>query len=64
MVLVEVTYGVNNTYMSHVGMVESISGKEPVIIEAIGPGVIETPLHTFLKHSHDKNNQPMVMVRA
>ena len=58
----EVTYGVNNTYMSHVGMVESVKGKEPIIIEAIGPGVIETPLHVFLNRSHDKDNKPMVMV--
>lgn len=58
----QVTYGVNKTYVSHVGMVETTSGKEAIIIEAIGSGVVETPLHTFLARSHDANNHPMVMV--
>lgn len=58
----QVTYGINKTYMSHVGMVESIGVKDPVIIEAIGSGVIETPLSKFLTRSYDKSHNPMVMV--
>ena len=58
----QVTYGINKTYVSHVGMVEITSAKEPVVIEAIGDGVVETPLATFLARSHDTNNHPMVMV--
>lgn len=58
----QVTYGVNKTYVSHVGIVETISGKEPIVIEASDKGVVETPLHTFLARSHDANRHSMVMV--
>jgi hypothetical protein len=58
----EVTYGVNNSYMSHVGMIESINNGNPVVIEAIGKGVVETPIKIFLARSHDKNGKPMVVV--
>ena len=57
----QVTYGINKTYMSHVGMIESTGGNEPIVIEAIGKGVVETPLNTFLARSHDKSGQPMVV---
>lgn len=48
--------------MSHVGMIESLSNTGPIVIEAIGKGVVETPLATFLARSHDKKGHPMVMV--
>ncbi len=57
----EVTEGIHHTYVSHVGMVVSIQNKI-MIIEAIGPGVVETNLNHFLSRSHDLNNQPMTFV--
>jgi len=57
-----VTYGVNNTYISHVGLVVSTKGSEPHIIEAIGQGVIETPLSVFLNRSLDESHHPRVVV--
>ena len=58
----QVTYGVDNTYMSHVGIVDKKMNSKPVVIEAISQGVVETPLSTFLARSHDKNGDPMVLV--
>lgn len=62
----EVTEGINHTYVSHVGMVESIQSQKNtqkiMIIEAIGPGVVETNLSQFLARSHDANNKPMTFV--
>ena len=58
----KVTYGVRNTYMSHVGIVISTQGAEPQIIEAIGEGVIKTSLSSFLHRSHDENGYPRVVV--
>ncbi len=58
----EVTEGVNHTQISHVGMVENLQGKEPLVVEAVGQGVVNTPLSTFLARSHDPEGRPMVMV--
>lgn len=58
----EVTYGINNTYMSHIGMVVRATQQQTIIIEAKSNGVVETPLNKFLVRSHDSNGQPMVVV--
>jgi len=60
----EVTEGINHTYISHVGMIESIQNKNQkiIVIEAIGSGVVETNLNQFLSRSHDANNNPMTFV--
>jgi hypothetical protein len=58
----EVTEGVHHTYVSHVGMVESIQDHRVIVIEAIGNGVVETPLDKFLARSDDRHGGSMVMV--
>ncbi len=63
----EVTEGIKHTYISHVGIIESIQNQNThdpkiIILEAIGPGVVETNLNQFLARSHDLNHQPMTFV--
>lgn len=58
----EVTYGINNTYISHVSMVIYDSNKQLEIIEANSQGVVLTPLTKFLSYSHDQDGNPMVIV--
>lgn len=56
-----VTEGYDHTDVSHIAMVVN-TGKHPMVIEAIGKDVHETPLHQFLLRSLDKQGQPRVMV--
>ncbi|HLX52428.1 MAG TPA: YiiX/YebB-like N1pC/P60 family cysteine hydrolase [Aquella sp.] len=58
----EVTYGINNTYISHVGMVVYDSMNRVKIIEANTQGVVLTSLPKFLGYSHDSKGKPMVVV--
>jgi uncharacterized protein YycO len=58
----EVTYGINNTYISHVGMIVKIDHNKPIVIEAISKGVTETPLTVFITRSLDKHQRPRVIV--
>jgi len=58
----EVTHGINNTYMSHVGIVISVSHKHTMVIEALSKGVVTTPLQTFLARSLDAQHHPRVLV--
>ncbi|MCC2625241.1 MAG: hypothetical protein K0R14_1114 [Burkholderiales bacterium] len=58
----EVTYGINNTYISHVGMVIVDSKGQVKVIEANSQGVVLTPLPKFLGYSHDSSGKPMVIV--
>lgn len=58
----KVTYGVDNTYISHVGIVASTDGPQPTIIEAIGKGVSNTSLSVFLARSLDEQGKPRVLV--
>lgn len=57
-----VTYGYNNTYVSHVAMVINVEPTEPQLIQAVGSGVGTISLAQFLATSHDSNNKPRVMV--
>lgn len=57
-----VTEGVNGACLTHVGMVARMRRGRPVIVEAIGKGVVETPLDTFLSRSTDADGRPKVLV--
>lgn len=57
-----VTYGYNNSYVSHVALVINASESNPQVIEAISQGVSITPLEKFLERSLDEKHQPRVMV--
>lgn len=58
----QATYGYNHTTVSHVGMVVSVTGKEPMLIEAVSNGVQFSSLDKFLVKSQDKEGHPRVMV--
>lgn len=64
-----VTDGVDGAEFSHVGVVSRVErGARPgdaprvTVLEAIGAGVVETPLETFLARSHDAAGRPKVLV--
>ncbi|HRK33422.1 MAG TPA: YiiX/YebB-like N1pC/P60 family cysteine hydrolase [Candidatus Hydrogenedentes bacterium] len=57
-----VTQGVDGAKFSHVGMVSHVQGRNIVVIEAVGAGVVETPLNDFLARSKDANGNPKVLV--
>jgi hypothetical protein len=57
----KVTQGVHGANFSHVGMVVSVDGRAPLIIEAVGAGVVETPLSQFLARSEDELGNPKVI---
>ena len=57
----KVTFGVDGARFSHVGMVIP-KGKNLVVIEAIGKGVVETPLDTFFNRSYDVDKNSKVVV--
>ncbi len=57
-----VTQGVDGAHLSHVGMVSGVDGSEPLIIEAVSAGVVETPLSEFLSRSQDSHGRPKVLV--
>ena len=59
----KVTFGYNGAKFSHIGIVafDSIA-KNFIVIEAVSAGVKKTSLKDFLNRSHDKNNNPKVVV--
>ena len=57
-----VTQGVDGAKFSHVGMVARVGNEQTVIIEAVGAGVVETPLDAFLSRSKDNAGNPKVLV--
>lgn len=58
----QVTHGINNTYISHVAIIYNIDQNSRITIaQANSKGVVLTPLSEFLKYSHDKNGNPMVI---
>ncbi|MCX6232366.1 MAG: YiiX/YebB-like N1pC/P60 family cysteine hydrolase [Bacteroidetes bacterium] len=58
----KVTTAYKGAKFSHLGLVAKNEKGEMVIIEAVSKGVIMTPLQHFLAKSHDKNNNPKVVV--
>jgi hypothetical protein len=58
----KVTTGYQGAKFSHLGLVVKNQNGEILVIEAVSKGVIMTPLQQFLAKSHDKNNQPKVIV--
>lgn len=58
----KVTFGIKGSKFSHVGLVIPNDKNNLVVIEAIGAGVVETPLDTFFIRSFDKNNNSKVIV--
>lgn len=57
-----VTQGVDGAHFSHVGMVSRIEGRRVWVIEAVGKGVVETPLRSFLRRSAVKSGESKVLV--
>lgn len=57
-----VTQGIDGAHFSHVGIVSRTDGPEPLVIEAVSAGVIETPLSEFLARSKDATGNPKVLV--
>lgn len=57
-----VTQGYQGAQLSHLGMVSRVELDHVYVIEAIGEGVVETPLEKFLSRSRDKNSKPKVLV--
>ncbi|MBM3289044.1 MAG: hypothetical protein FJY92_02725 [Candidatus Hydrogenedentes bacterium] len=57
-----VTQGVDGAKFSHVGMVSQANGVSVTIIEAVGAGVVETPLEEFLARSADADGTSKVLV--
>ncbi|NUM53289.1 MAG: hypothetical protein HUU46_06575 [Candidatus Hydrogenedentes bacterium] len=57
-----VTHGVDGAKFSHVGMVARVENGQPFVIEAVGAGVVETPLEDFLSRSNDEAGRPKVLV--
>ncbi|MCL4695244.1 MAG: hypothetical protein KJ060_22365 [Candidatus Hydrogenedentes bacterium] len=57
-----VTRGIDGAHFSHVGIVSTVDGTEPLILEAVSAGVVKTPLSTFLDRSHDAQGHPKVLV--
>lgn len=56
-----VTEGYNNYPISHVGIID-IENDSVFVIEAIGKGVVKTPVDIFLNRSCDYNGNPKVIV--
>lgn len=59
----KVTFGFKGSKFSHIGFVvfDSIAD-DFLVIEAVSSGVKKTSLQNFLNRSHDKNNNPKVVV--
>ncbi|MDA3852808.1 MAG: YiiX/YebB-like N1pC/P60 family cysteine hydrolase [Bacteroidales bacterium] len=57
-----VTQGYNGATLSHMGLVIQNNDSSFMVLEAIGAGVVQTPLQEFLQRSLDKNGCPKVLV--
>lgn len=60
--ITEATIGIDNDRISHVAIVISTEGPEPVIIEAYADGVKAESLSTLLARSSDEQGSPRVIV--
>ena len=58
----KVTFGVDGSKFSHVGMVIPKGENQLVVMEAITAGVVETPLDSFFIRSFDENKNSKVVV--
>ncbi len=58
----KVTHGINGAKFSHVGLVVKDPSNRLQILEAIGRGVVLTPIDSFLMRSADAQQQPKVIV--
>ena len=58
----KVTFGIQGSKFSHVGMVIPKGKSEFMVIEAITDGVVETPLDSFFGRSFDEENNSKVVV--
>ena len=58
----KVTTGVNNSNLSHVGIIVKNNNNKLVVLEAIGKNVHETDIDTFLNRNIDKQGKPKVLV--
>lgn len=57
-----VTRGWKGASLTHVGLVARAGAGELVVIEALGRGVVETPLAEFLQRSRGVDGRPKVLV--
>ncbi len=57
-----VTSGAEGKSFSHVGIVVAVGPGDPMVLEALSQGVVETPLPRFLARSHDALGKPKVWV--
>lgn len=57
-----VTEGVNGADFTHVGMVSRVEGPDTYVLEAVGKGVVETPLEEFLAQGGKNKTGPRVWV--
>lgn len=58
----KVTFGIQGSKFSHVGLVITNGNGKYVILEAVTEGVVETTLDTFFGRSFDENNNSKVVV--
>ena len=58
----KVTFGIQGSKFSHVGMVIPKGKDELIVIEAITKGVVETPLDSFFMRSFDEGHNSKVVV--
>ena len=58
----KVTFGINQSKFSHIGLVVKNQKEELVVLEAISRGVIETSIDDFINRSFDTDNNPKVVV--
>lgn len=57
----KVTTGINETNLSHVGVV-AVENDSTYVYEAIGAGVSKTPLFVFMNRSRNEKDKPKVLV--
>ena len=58
----KVTFGIDGSKLSHVGMVVPKGADALVVLEAVSAGVVETPLDSFFIRSFDEDNNSKVVV--
>lgn len=57
-----VTQGYKGSNLSHMGLVVKNTDGNTLVLEAIGAGVVETPISEFLSRSSDSDGNPKVFV--
>lgn len=58
----KVTEGVDGRDFSHIGIAEVADGGEVYVLEAVGAGVLRTPIDTFLQRQLSPEGRPQVLV--